>query len=518
MHVVIVGAGPGGLLTAINLAGLGLRVTVVEKDAVPGGRMKGLTLGDQGQYVLDTGPTILQVPEVLQQIFARAGKSLGDYAKLLPVEPMTRTHFWDGSVIDTTIDHARMAEQLARFGDDKPAAFERWMADARDKYEFMYRKFITSPADSLAYFMPWLNPSALRFRPWQSLYRHFDSHFHDERINYALAFPSKYLGLHPTTASSLFSIVPYLELMFGLWHVRGGLVELTRGMKRCAEDLGATFRMSAPVASIEVEEGVARGVKLESGELVEADTVVVNADLPYAATHLLDERWRAGTKTSDAALDRAAYSCSTFMLYLGLDKVYDVPHHLIHFSDNSRRTDPAYLEDREPDYEGPAFYVCNPTPSDPTCAPEGHSTLYVAVPLPNTRHPVDFAEAERRMNELVPRWLAKVGIDDIERHIVVRRSYQSTTWRDQYNVHHGAVFSLAHRLSQLGPMRPKIRHPKVRGLYWVGGGVHPGSGLLAIMESSNIAASFVAKDAGTTLPQWPYIPSLDEGAAARANA
>lgn len=509
MNVLIVGAGPGGLLSAINLAGLGFKVTVVEKDPVPGGRMKGHTLGEQNEYMLDTGPTILQVPEVLAKTFERAGKRLEDYVKLLPVEPLNRTWFWDGSYMDTHQDPARMAREMDRFSPGKAEAFKRWLVDAEEKYRFIYGRFVTTPADSLAsYIAPWLWGPNLRFKPWQTLYQHFNSYFRDDRITYGFAFASKYLGLHPTTATSLFSIVPYLELAFGVWHPQGGFRALARGMMKCAEDLGAEFRMSTPISRLWVEEGQARGVELSSGERMAADVVVVNADLPYAAKNLLDARWRKG-RTSDNFLDKARYSPSLFLLYMGLDRVYDVPHHQISFSANGLKNDLAKLEDTTVDYEDPPFYVCNPCVTDPSVAPPGHSTLYVAVPTPHTGHPVDFKVAERELNERVPGMLAKVGIKDVTKHIRARRSFTAETWRDNFNVFRGAVFNLAHTMNQLGPLRPRVKSPEVRGLYFVGGGTHPGSGLLAIMESANIAADYISRAAGNgPLKEWPYVPPV----------
>ncbi|HYI02501.1 phytoene desaturase family protein, partial [Hyalangium sp.] len=335
-HVIVVGAGPGGLSVAINLAGQGLKVTVVEKDTLPGGRMKGLTLGERGEYALDTGPSILQLPGVLERIFLRAGKRLEDYVKLVPLEPNTRVHFWDGTSLDTSKDPARMEQAVAKFGPDKPGALRAWLEEGREKYGIAYEKFIATHAGSLGYYAPWRLAPTLRFKPWQTLYRHLDSFFHDDRITYALSYPSKYLGLHPTTCSSVFSVIPYLELAFGVWHVHGGFRALSRGMMKCAEDLGVTFRMGEPVAQVRVDAGRAVGVRLATGQTLDADAVVVNADLAYAAKNLIPAEAREGSRLTDAALEKAKYSCSTFMAYYGLDTVYsELPHHLIYLSESA---------------------------------------------------------------------------------------------------------------------------------------------------------------------------------------
>lgn len=508
MKALIVGAGPGGLSAAVNLEGLGVETTVVEKEAVPGGRMRGLTLGERGEYQVDTGPSIMQLPQVLERIFRRAGLRIEDYVTLKRLPENTRVHFWDGTHLDTHWDQAKMKAEVARLNPSLVPAYERWFTESREKYRIAYGTFMAHPADSLGYYNPLRLLPAAKFKPWQTLYRHLDENFHDDRFSYAFSYPSKYLGLHPTTCSSVFSVIPFLELEFGVWHVMGGFRALAAGMKKAAEDLGATFRMSSPVAKVLVENKKAVGVELLSGEKLYADVVVVNADLPYAARTLIDESWREGTRLSNEALQKAKYSCSTFMLYLALDKKYaELPHHLIYLSNAARRTDKDALEDRHADLDDPPFYVVNPNVTDPVGAPAGHSALYVLVPTPNTAGDHDWPRIEAELTKKVPGWLAKVGMKDVEQHIVAKRAFTAETWRDDFNVHRGAVFNLSHTWLQLGPLRPKVQSPHVENLYWVGGGTHPGSGLLTIMESANIAANYVSERLGRgPLAHWPWVP------------
>jgi phytoene desaturase len=162
--------------------------------------------------------------------------------------------------------------------------------------------------------------------------------------------------------------------------------------------------------------------------------------------------------------------------------------------------------------EDPPFYVCNPCVTDNSGAPPGHSTLYVLVPTPNTSRPVEWTSVERTLAQRVPGWLAKVGLEDVARHIRAQRSFTAETWRDDFNVYRGAVFNLSHNWAQLGPFRPRVKSPDVAGLYWVGGGTHPGSGLLTILESANIAADYLARASGRSagLPGWPYVPAVGE--------
>lgn len=470
--------------------------------------MRGLTFGERGEYQVDTGPTILQLPQVLERIVRRSGLRIEDYVTLQRLATNTRVHFWDGTHLDTHWDQERMHVEVERLAKGQGETYRRWFERSREKYRVAYAAFLAHPADALGYSSPLRLLPALKFKPWQTLYAHLDETFHDDRLSYAFSYPSKYLGLHPTTCSSVFSVIPYLELEFGVWHVAGGFRALATGMKRAAEDLGATFRMSSPVARVLVKDKRAVGVALVSGEELYADVVVVNADLPYAATTLIEERWRDGTRLSNAALQRAKYSCSTFMLYLGLDTVYrELPHHLIYLSNAARRTDRDALEDRHADVEDPPFYVVNPNVTDLAGAPKGHSAIYVLVPTPNTAGEHDWKRLEAELTAKVPGWLAKVGMNDVAKHITAQVAFTAETWRDAFHVHRGAVFNLAHTWLQLGPLRPRIKSPHIDGLYWVGGGTHPGSGLLTIMESANIAANYLSRAAGKgPLADWPHVP------------
>ena len=410
-HVVVVGAGPGGLAAAMLLAGLGVRVTLLERHAHPGGRM-GRVL--EGGYALDTGPTILQLPQILEQIFARAGLRMEDFVTLDKVEPNTRVHFWDGTHLDTSTDAAVNRAEWERLVPGGAKSFDAFFATHAEKYRVAYDRFIAHDAHSaLAYFNPLRLLPAARFAPWESLYTSLLRDVKDPRIVYAMSYPSKYLGLHPTTCSSVFSVIPFLELAFGVWHPRGGFRALADGMARGIERLGGTIRYGARVRRVVVKDGVARGVELEDGETIDADHVVVNADLAAAKQRMLapEERPSHG----DRAIERHAYSCSTFMLYLGLDKLYaDVPHHAIHLSKAVTRTDRDALADRTLDEDDPPFYVCNPCVTDPSGAPAGHSTLYVLVPCPNTANAVD--------------WQTKAAPFAREDHRAARARSASTTW------------------------------------------------------------------------------------------
>ncbi|PSN19564.1 phytoene desaturase, partial [filamentous cyanobacterium CCP5] len=418
-HVAIVGAGPGGLATALRLAGQGYRVDLFESADRVGGRMGGL---QSGPYHFDTGPTILQMPQLYDQLFASAGLNRADYIAFTRLDLYTRLRFWDQSQLDLTADLAVLKGQLAKFRSDLPAAMDRWIADQAERYAVGYGPYLSEPARPLRGYLRLDElPAVLSFRPWESLYQHFWNAFGDDRLVYALSYPAKYLGMHPTLSASVFSLIPYLEMAFGVWHPQGGFRTLAQAIAQAIQDTGGQIHLNTPVRQVWHRNGQARGIELATGERVAADAVVVNADFAQAVQTLIPPEGRG--KYSREYFAQQQFSCSTFMLYLGLDKRYDRPHHQIYLSDHVRRRDRPFVDDSALDQVDPPFYVCNPTVTDSSSAPEGHSTLYLLVPIPHTGYGVDWPNTLKPYRDFMVNRLSLLGFEDLEAHIVTAVSY-----------------------------------------------------------------------------------------------
>ena len=490
-HVIVVGAGPGGMATAMRLAHAGYSVELFEAEDRVGGRMRGI---ERDGYGFDTGPSIMQVPQVYDELFAEVGLRRADYIAFKRINPNTRIRFWDDTTLDLTSDLPAFRAQLAQLRPDLPERFDRWYVEHISKNVVGYQPYLGTPVRPvLGYLNPREIAAALPFRPWESLYDHFWRHFADERLVYGLSYPAKYLGMHPQHCSSVFSLVSWLEFADGIWQPEGGFRGLARAFARAAADLGVTIHLNRPIRQVTVANGQATGVELPDGTQVTADIVLMNADFGYALRHLIPEQAR-GSYT-DRKLDRLHFSCSTFILHLGVDRRYDhLPHHQLYLSEHIRRTDPPYIDDSALDETDPSFYVCNPTPIDPVNAPAGHSALFVLVPIPNTRYGVDWAAKQQGFRDLIVKRMALLGYDDIEDHIRTEICYTADGWRDDFRIHLGAVFNLTHGWNQLGPLRPHIRADGARGLYYIGGAVHPGSGLMTILEAARSAAHFIQED------------------------
>ena len=484
-RVVVVGGGPGGLTAGMILAHRGCEVTLFEKEARVGGRNR--TLEVDG-FVFDVGPTFLMMRYILDEVFELAGKRISDHLEVTDLDPMYVLDF-DGAKMEVTTDAARMKEQIARMFPGEEQGLDAFMRGEKMRLEKMtpclkkdYSRFSAMYSRDMLNALPHLSLG-------RSLYQNLGRYFRSERLRVCFTFQAKYLGMSPWQCPAAFTIIPYVEHAFGVQHVRGGLSRISEAMARVLADNGGTVRTGCPVRRVLVRDGRAVGVELEDGSRVEADEVVINADFGHAMSTLFEPG--VLRKYTPNRLERMKYSCSTFMLYLGLDRLYQEPHHQILFARDYR----ANIEDiavRGRVSEDLSVYVRNASINDPTLAPAGKSALYVLVPVPNMTHAVDWAEigatVRRRVLDTIK---ARTSMKDIEEHIEVERMLTPRDWAEQ-GVHNGATFNLAHTLGQMLYFRPHNRFEEVEHCWLVGGGTHPGSGLPTIYESGRISADLIA--------------------------
>jgi len=334
-------------------------------------------------------------------------------------------------------------------------------------------------------------------------------------VRLAFSFQSKYLGMSPFRCPSLFTILSFLEYEHGVFHPRGGCGAVTAALARAARELGVEIRLGEPVREILFAGRRAAGVRTDAGRR-EADAVVVNADFARAMTSLVPDRLRR--RWSDRRIAQKRFSCSTFMLYLGIEGTYaEVPHHSIYIArDYARNLDD--IERRHVLSDDPSFYVQNACVTDPALAPRGMSTLYVLVPVTHQHPNVDWRREAPRFRALALAQLAKAGIADVERRIRAERMVTPADWDAGHEIHRGATFNLSHDLGQMLHRRPHNRFEDLESVYLVGGGTHPGSGLPVIFESALISARLLLRDLGAGELPEPALPALAEPAAAEALA
>ena len=485
---VIVGAGPGGLAAALLLAKSGVQVTIVEKRDQVGGRTSSL---EQDGFKFDVGPTFFLYPRVLKEIFAAAGYDLDEEVPMERLDPQYRLVFGGGGELLATPNIERMEKAIAAISPEDAFRFHDFITHNRNKLK-KFLPFLQSPFES---WRDLAKPEMLKLlpllAPWKSLDDDLQVHFKDERIRLGFSFQSKYLGMSPFRCPSLFSILSFLEYEHGVFHPIGGCGAVTQAMARIATEMGVEILLDEPVEQVLVEQGRAVGVRTAARTLP-ADAVVVNADFAGAMKRLVPNQERK--KWKDRTLASKKYSCSTFMLYLGIEGSYnDVSHHTIYLADNYKEN-LKDIEERHVLSGNPSFYVQNASVTDATLAPPGHSTLYVLLPVSHDTGSIDWAMETPRYRALALEQMKKIGITDVEQRIRTEKVVTPRGWAEEFDLYKGATFSMAHSLDQMLHLRPHNRFEDIDQMYLVGGGTHPGSGLPVIFESARITSRLLLED------------------------
>jgi phytoene desaturase len=508
-RVAIIGAGPGGLAAAMLLQRAGCQVTVVERRDRVGGRTSAL---ERDGFRFDLGPTFFLFPEVLRSIFASCGRSLDDEVELIRLDPHYRLLFGGRGAIEVTPDIPRLRSEIARLSPADAEQIDRFLADNRAKFE-AFRPVLERHFDGLG---DVLRLPALKLlpllRPWSSVDADLGRYFSDPRVRLAFSFQSKYLGMSPFKCPSLFTILSYLEYDYGVWHPRGGCAAVSEAMAAAAAEMGVELRLSEPVERIAFDGRRAVAVETPTGSH-RCDALVVNADFAAAMKRLVPPHLRR--RWTDRRIERSRYSCSTYMMYLGLEGSCDqLGHHTISLAEDYVGNI-ADIEDRHRLSADPSIYVCNPCVTDPAMAPQGHSALYVLVPVTHQHPNVDWALERQRFRATTLRRLEGLGIEDIERRIRFEKIVTPSDWESDLHIWRGATFNLAHSWNQMLHLRPRNRFEDLEGVYLVGGGTHPGSGLPVIYESARISSRLLADDLGLDAAAMAA-PAPSLGAAARA--
>ncbi len=493
--VAVIGAGVGGLSAAARLAYQGFEVELFEKGSGPGGRCGRLSVDG---FSFDTGPTLLLMPEVLEETFAQVGRRASDYLTLTRCDPNYRIHFWDGSEVTFTSELVAMGRELERL---EPGSFRRYlefMALGRHQYQTSLQRFVGRNFDNIFQF---LTPSSLKkvfeVKAHRRMYGEVSRYFADDRLRAAMTFQTMYLGISPFQSPAVYGLLPFTELAGGIWFPKGGMYALPLALERLCRDLGVTLHYRRGVARVKAQGGRATGLLMDDGSEVAADAVLCNADLPWAYEHLIDPK--------DSTLKRAGsleYTSSAFMLYLGLRRRYDglLHHNVILGDDYEGSFDELFKNGRVP--EDPSFYVNAPAHTEPSLAPSGKDSLYILVPVPHRGAGLDWRVEGPKVRAKVFAKLAALGHAGLEQDIEVERCFTPDDYEFKLNLAKGSAFGLSHNFFQVGPFRPKNQDPHIPNLFFVGASTQPGTGLPMVMLSARLVTERLlafARDEGARL-------------------
>ncbi len=483
MKVVVVGAGLGGLSAACHIAGRGHDVEVLEREDVPGGRAGLLEVSG---YRFDTGPSVLTMTDILSQTFAAAGADMAEYLDLRPVDPMYRACYADGTEIRVRHGREAMTEEIRQVsGPVEAAAFGRFCDWLSELYRLELPNFIDRNFDSVLSITNPPTPLAalVRMGGFRRLATVVNSYFSDPRLQKVFSFQAMYAGLSPFEALALYCVITYMDTVEGVYFPEGGMHAVPRGLAAAAEKAGTSFRYGVTVERVVRTGDRVSGVRLSGGEVVPADAVVLNPDLPVAYRELLP-----GVRPP-LVTKRGNYSPSCAVWLVGAEGRLPegAAHHNIHFGAAWEGAFDALL-DQGVCMPDPSILVTSPTASDPSLAPEGRVSLYVLEPVPNLDGKVDWSVERDRLKESLAGRVAALGypVD----HVEYERFLDPTDW-ERMGMERGTPFALAHNFFQTGPFRPNNVDRRVPGVVFVGSGTVPGVGVPMVLLSGRLAADRV---------------------------
>lgn len=503
-HVVVIGAGLGGLAAACTAAARGHRVTLLDKNPWLGGKAAQLWLDDpegKGRFRFDMGPTILTVPRVLRRIYAEAGRDQAKELPLIRLDPQWRCFFEDGTRIDLMENVEAMAAEMDRFapGTGVGEGYRKFQRVSKHLHgvseKFFFWKSVEGIGDTLN-MRANLNPDTLRdvlsLRMGQSVAKVIRGHVPDERLAQMLDHFCQYVGSNPYLAPAVLASIGDMQASEGVWYPVGGTRAVAEGLAKLAGELGADLRPNTDVAGIEVENGRAVAVKTAAGERIACDAVISNMDAIRTYGELVGG-------SAGEAYQKKGYepACSGVVLYLGLKKAYPhLAHHCFVFSRDAEEEFDSIYKKGEPAPD-PTAYLAATAQTDPTSAPEGGEALYVLVHTPYIRPHHDWNQLFPGYRQVILDKLKRTaGLEDIEERIVVEQRLTPVDIHERYKVLNGAIYGLASHGSFLGAFKPGNRSRAVKGLYLAGGAAHPGPGMPMVMMSGWIAADSLDQDLG----------------------
>ncbi|KAF3481706.1 phytoene dehydrogenase [Arthroderma uncinatum] len=486
---IVVGAGAGGVSTAARLAKEGFKVTVIEKNGFIGGRC---SLIQENGYRFDQGPSLLLLPELFVETFNDLGTSLeNEGVQLLKCEPNYRIWFGDHDRVDMSTDMAKMKSEIERY--EGRQGFEGYLSYMKESGRHHDLSMIHVLKQNFPRLLSMLRPefllSTLTLHPFESIYSRTSKYFASDKMRRVFTFASMYLGMSPFDAPATYSLLQYSELADGIWYPVGGFQIVLEALANIGKRMGVEYRLNEPVSSIQLSEDgrTATGVKLSSGEILNADTVVINADLVYAYNELLPPSSLA------KSLQKRPSSCSSISFFWSFDRIVpELRTHNIFLADEYRESFDAIFKDHKIPSD-PSFYVNVPSRIDPTAAPHGKDAVVVLVPVghlvDNSIWSTDMDAIISKVREGIIKTIeSRTGARGLRDSIVSEKIDTPFTWKAKFNLNQGAILGLSHSFFNVLSFRPKTKHDTISGLYFAGASTHPGTGVPVCLAGSKIVS------------------------------
>ena len=484
-EIIVIGSGFSGLSAASNLAHMGYRVTILEKNQTIGGRARKF---EAEGFTFDMGPSWYWMPDVFEDFFATFDRKVSDYYELDRLDPSYSVIFGPGEKVDLPANLESLYDLFEELEPGSSASLKKFLHEAEYKYRVGMNEFVHKPGHSILEFADLrVLKSLFRLQMFTSMGKYLRTLFRNEKLLQILEFPVLFLGATPAKTPALYSLMNYADIVLGTWYPRGGMHKIVEGMAELAIDLGVKIITSEEVLSINVNGNRAHEVQTSNGTY-RADGVVCAADYEHCEQRLLAPEYRTYTQTY---WDKRVMAPSSLLFYLGIDrKLNNLQHHNLFFDqDFTQHAHEIYESPQWP--SKPLFYVCAPSVTDPTVAPRGKENLFVLMPVAPGLEDNDEIRS-LYFNKLIDR-LEKLTGQDIKNYIIYKRSFAHSNFIEDYHAFKGNAYGLANTLLQTAFLKPKLRSKKVKNLFFTGQLTTPGPGVPPSIISGQVVATELNK-------------------------
>ncbi len=491
-RVAIVGAGIGGLSTAIRLLKNGYKVTIIEKESTVGGKINQL---NQYGNVFDLTASIIMTPQIYIDLFKYINKDYTKYIELIKLDTMYNVFYNDGKCYEFYSDIGKTIKMLEDIDKNISKNYLDYITDTYKKYININDNFLKEPMIEL-YEMINLNSlkNFIKLKPMSNSYKYISKYIKNDKIRDFIIFQSMYIGTNPYKSSNLYTVIPVISQIYGLWYIKGGMYSYIKALEKIIYEMGGEIHTNLTVENIIIDNGIAKGLRTKNKDYL-ADIVVCNADFPYAIKNLIKEDTYKDSYT-DKKINEIDYSCSTFIMYLNLKKKYKrLKVHNLYIGDEFRKNIESAFNGKITD--NPSFYMYCPSKVDKSICNNFKENLNIMLRVPNLSYEdiVWDEKLVKKVRDSIIKNIAKIkGMEDIEENIAFEEYLTPVDLKEKFNSYNGCAFGIDHNLNQLGYFRPNIKSKSVKNLYFIGSSTHPGNGVSVIIDGSKLVANEIIKN------------------------
>ena len=486
---IIIGGGIGGLCSGIRLLSKGYKVTLVEKNKKFGGK---INIIEKDGFKFDLTASILMTPKSYTDIFEYVGKDYKDYFKIYKLDPIYKVFFYDNTSYKFYSDTNKMINELESLEKGLSVDFYKFLSKSYKKYFLSKEKILNQPMINLKEIMNFsFIKTMLQINPVHPTYKYLNNLISNDKLKNYLIFTSMYIGINPYTNSNIYTLIPTISHLYGLWYIEGGLYKYVESLGKLFIDLGGKIITSCEVDKILIENNQVKGVKAEN-KTIDCKQVICNADYPYVVNNLIDNKF-VEKRYSKHKLNKIDYSCSVFILYLGLDKVYNnLGVHNIYISENFRDSIESAFEGKIPC--DPSLYIYYPGAVDETFRMNNNSSMNIMLRVPNLSFDnINYNDDQIKiLKKYILINIKNIKeLEDIEDHIIYEDYLTPIDMKNQFNTYYGNAFGISHKISQSAYFRPHMKSKEIKGLYFINSSTHPGNGTSVVIDGSKVLCDII---------------------------